>query len=114
MGAKWRTTRHKPGAFFKAQRLAISTVSPLFTCLGFTLDMVCIGIMHCVDLGVTQAVLGNIFADYLDKGSLPDLSPKDKVCDCGFHGRHGFVPTNIWCSILEWHNDMLDMQSRIW
>ena len=31
MGAKWRTKRHKPGTFFKAQRLAISTVNPLFT-----------------------------------------------------------------------------------
>ena len=51
MGAKWRTKTHKPGTFFKAKGVAISTVSPLFTCLGFTLDMVCIGTMHCVDLG---------------------------------------------------------------
>ena len=57
MGAKRRTKRHKPGTFFKAQRFAGSTVSPLFTCPGFTLDMVCIGIMRCVDLGVTQYVL---------------------------------------------------------
>ena len=53
-GATWRTSRYKPGAFFKAQRLAGSTVSPLFSCPGFTLDKVCIGVMHCVDLGVTQ------------------------------------------------------------
>ena len=51
MGAKWRTKRHKPGTCFKAQRLAISTVSPLFTCPAFTLDVVCVGIMRCVDLG---------------------------------------------------------------
>ena len=56
MGAKWRTKRHKPGTFFKAQRLAGSIVSPLFICLGFTLERLCIGIMHCVDLGVNQEV----------------------------------------------------------
>ena len=69
MGAKWRTKRHKPGTVFKAQRITRATVSPLFTCPGFTVDMVCIRIMHCVDLGVTQEVLGNIFSEYLDKGA---------------------------------------------
>jgi hypothetical protein len=62
--------------FFKAQRLAGSTVSPLFSCPGFTLDKVCIGVMHCVDLGVTQEVLGNIFSEYLEKGGLPGRSQK--------------------------------------
>jgi hypothetical protein len=62
--------------FFKAQRLARSTVSPLFSCPRFTLDKVCIGVMHCVDLGVTQEVLGNIFSEYLEKGGLPRRSHK--------------------------------------
>ena len=56
LGAKWRIQRHKPGTCFKAQRLAGAIVSPLFICLGFTLDMVCIGIMHCVDLGHPRGV----------------------------------------------------------
>jgi hypothetical protein len=75
-GATWRTSIYKPGAFFKAQRLAGSTVSPLFSCPGFTLDKVCIGVMHCVDLGVTQEVLGIIFSEYLEKGGLPGRSQK--------------------------------------
>ena len=39
MGAKWKTQLHKLGTFIKAQRVAGSIVSPLFTCLGFTLDL---------------------------------------------------------------------------
>ena len=58
MGARWKTKRHKPGTFFKALRLAGATASPLFACPGFTLDMVCNGIMHCADLGVAQEVFG--------------------------------------------------------
>ena len=75
-GAKWRTNRYKAGCFFKAQRLAGSHVSPLFSCPGYTLDMVCIGVMHCVDLGVTQEVLGNIFSEFMDKGGLPGSTQK--------------------------------------
>ncbi len=59
--------------------IAGSIVSPLFTCLGFALDMVCIGIMHCMDLGVTQEVLGTIFSEYVDKGGLAKSHPEDKV-----------------------------------
>ena len=62
LGAKLSTKRHKPKTLFKAQRLARATVSLLFTCPGFTLDMVCIGIMHCRELGVAQNVFGNIFS----------------------------------------------------
>ena len=62
--------------FFNAQRLAGSTVSTLFSCPGFTLEKVCIGVMHCVDLGVTQEVLGNIFSEYLEKGGLTGRSQK--------------------------------------
>ena len=70
IGAKRRTTRHKP------QRLAGAIVSPAFTCLGLTLDMVCIVIMRCVELGHTRGVVGNIFSEYLDKGGLPCRTQK--------------------------------------
>ena len=80
MSANWRTKKGNPGTCLKAQRLAISTVNPSFTCLGFTLDMVCIGIMHCVDLGVTQEMFANIFSEYLDRGGLPSRNKKTKVC----------------------------------
>ena len=58
MTAKWRAKRHKLGTFFQAQRLAGSTVGPLLIALGPPLDMVCIGIMHCVDFGVHPRGVG--------------------------------------------------------
>ena len=54
-GAKWRK-RRGPGTFLQAKRLARATVSPLFACPCFAAGMVCIGIMLCVDLVVTQEV----------------------------------------------------------
>ena len=80
MGAKWRTKRHKLGTFLKAQRIAGAIVCPLFTCLGFTLVIVCIGLMYCMDflLGVIQEVFGHIFSEYLDKGGLPGRNQKTR------------------------------------
>ena len=37
------------------------TISPLFGCPGFTLECICIGALHAMDLGVSQDILGNIF-----------------------------------------------------
>jgi hypothetical protein len=36
------------------------TIHPLFGCPGFTLWCICIGVLHCMDLGVTGDILGNI------------------------------------------------------
>ena len=91
MGGEWRTKGHKPGFFFfKAQRIAGAIVSPLFTCHAFTWDMVCSGIMHCVDFGVSQEVLGNIFSEYLDKGACPVVPIRQgvKVCGANLQDRH--------------------------
>ena len=35
--------------------------SPLFSCPGFSLEAVFIDILHCMDLGVAQDILGNVF-----------------------------------------------------
>jgi hypothetical protein len=73
--------------------LAGATVSPLFTCPGFTLGIVCIGIMHCVDLGVAQAILGNIFSEYLDIRGLPSRKQKTK-CE------------SLWgMKLKDWYNE---------
>ena len=57
---------YKPGTCFKAERLPRSTVNPLLTCLVFSLDMACIGIIRCVGLGSPKMCLGHIFSEYLD------------------------------------------------
>lgn len=42
-------------------------INPLFDSPGFTVDMVVIGVLHCVDLGVTAEVVGNIMWEYLQQ-----------------------------------------------
>ena len=59
--AKWRSKRITAIEFFDLQRRAGVTPSPLFSCPFFTLSMVVIDILHCLDLGVAQDALGNLF-----------------------------------------------------
>ena len=41
-------------------------ISSLFACPGFSVDMVVIGVLHCMDLGVTAEVLGNIMWEFME------------------------------------------------
>jgi hypothetical protein len=59
-GAAWRRTRYRPGEFLKNQARQGLPPSPLFRCPGFTTEFVCIGVLHCLDLGVSQDILGNV------------------------------------------------------
>ena len=40
-------------------------LSPLFSCPSFSADFICIDVLHALDLGVTQEVLGSIFWESL-------------------------------------------------
>ena len=59
--ASWRSTSHGSAAFFARQRASGVRPSPLFSCPGFSLEAVFIDILHCMDLGVAQDILGNVF-----------------------------------------------------
>ena len=59
-GASWRLARCTPGQFFKRQRDNGIEPSPLFSIPGFSLNMVVIDVLHCMDLGCTQDMLGNV------------------------------------------------------
>ena len=93
MGAKWRATRHNSGTIFKAQRLARATASPMFTCLGFTLDMVCVGTMHCVDLWIIQEVWATSSVSTWTRGACQVVPRRQGVKVCG--GQTELVHNNI-------------------
>ena len=42
-------------------------ISPLFGCPGFSLECVCIGALHCMDLGISQDIIGCIFWEAIQK-----------------------------------------------
>ena len=46
--------------FFAEQASDGVTPSPIFKCPGFKLDWVCIDVLHCCDLGVSQKIIGNV------------------------------------------------------
>ena len=52
--------------FFQKQRAAGLEPSPLFKAIVFSLNMVMVDVLHCMDLGVSQDILGNIFSEALD------------------------------------------------
>ena len=59
--AAWRKHRYTQREFFTQQRLQGIMPSPLFNCPNFQLNMVCVDILHTLDLGVSQDCLGNLF-----------------------------------------------------
>lgn len=64
-GAGWRKNRYKVGEFFVRQANEGLQPSPLFDAIGFKLAMVMIDVLHCMDLGCSQDILGNIFWEAL-------------------------------------------------
>ena len=63
--AAWRKGRLGAASFFDLQRDQGITPSPLFQAVGLKLHMVCIDVLHCMDLGVSQDILGNLFIECL-------------------------------------------------
>jgi hypothetical protein len=58
--AAWRFTRYTTGEFLALQVGMGLKPSPLFSCPGFTTDHICIGALRCLDLGITQDIIGNM------------------------------------------------------
>ena len=59
--ACWRKERLTPRQFFAKLEAQGISPSPLFQAIGFSLLMVMIDVLHCMDLGCSQDILGNIF-----------------------------------------------------
>jgi hypothetical protein len=77
--AAWRSTRYTRGEFLDNLIAEGVTINPLFTCPGFSIDDVCIGRLHAMDLGVSQEVLGNIFWEAVLYLRMPGRSQKARV-----------------------------------
>eukprot|EP00969_Alexandrium_andersonii_P250646 11078119-Alexandrium_andersonii.AAC.1 len=77
--ASWRTARCTPGQFLKRQRDNGVQPSPLFSIPGFTLDMVVIDVLHCMDLGCSQDMLGNVFWEGLSLYTARNRSEQIKL-----------------------------------
>lgn len=79
--APWRQKRLTPrGCCSQKQRAASLEPSPLFKAIGFSLNMVMVDVLHCMDLGVSQDILGNIFSEALD-WVCAGTSRKNRVVD---------------------------------
>lgn len=76
--APWRMTKYLGNEFLEELASKGNNLSPLYLLPGFTMDMISVGVLHCLDLGVAQDILGNIFYDalhYLMEGN----TAKDRV-----------------------------------
>ena len=58
--AAWRATRRTHEMFIADFRARGEPLPPLFDVIGFRLECVMIDILHCMDLGVTAHIVGNI------------------------------------------------------
>jgi len=77
--AAWRTARYSDAQFLAMQLKENITPSCLFSCPGFTISMVCIGALHCLDAGVTADIIGNILWEAVLWLGLPGRTQKLRV-----------------------------------
>ena len=64
----------------------------MFDCPGFSVDGVCIGVLHCLDLGVAADALGNILWECLLHGGLQGTNRELKV-------------QSLWHKIKQYYKD---------
>ena len=59
--ASWRTNRHTTASMMNMIRLSGVVLSVLFSIPGFEISMIMVDVLHTLDLGVSQDILGNVF-----------------------------------------------------
>ncbi len=64
LDAAWRSTCMSDGAF-RARCRGSENVSALFDAPGFTLDMILVDLLHTLDLGVAQWLIGSVLREFL-------------------------------------------------
>ncbi len=77
LGAKWRKARYGRGEFWAQMRA--SGLS--FSLPGVTLDMGTIDVLHALDLGVSQDVIGNVLCEFLRSGICAGRTQKQQLAD---------------------------------
>ena len=64
-GAAWRVLRYGTGMFLDMVRQNGVAISPLFSCPGFDMLNICIDVLHALDLGLAQEIVGNVLFEAL-------------------------------------------------
>ena len=61
--AAWMTSRYRTSELMARQTEQGISVNPLFSMPGFSAELMCIDVLHSMDLGTTQDAIGNVFFD---------------------------------------------------
>ena len=77
--APWRARRYTGAQFWSIMRE--NGISPhcLFLLPGVTLEMVCIDVLHCLDLGVSQDLIGNVLWEFIENRFVEGSSREKRV-----------------------------------
>lgn len=77
--AAWRQHRYVPGEFMARMRSEGHKPSCIFQLPGFTLDMVTIDVLHALDLGCSQDIVGNVLWEVLHSRVCPEKNLQLKI-----------------------------------
>lgn len=69
--AAWRTARYTQAAFMTMLRASCGMICPLFNIPGFEAFMICVDVLHTLDLGVSQEVIGCVLYEFLMVSPIP-------------------------------------------
>jgi len=66
LDAPWRSTRTSAEQTMVETSSMVRRTTLFFACSSFSVDMVVIGVLHCMYLGVTTEALGNIMWEFME------------------------------------------------
>ena len=78
----WRTSRYRTSESLARQTEQGINVNPLFSLLGFSAELICIDVLHSMDLGTTQDAIGNVFFDLVAGQGGTQVCVSALVCLC--------------------------------
>ena len=77
--ALWRASRYSTLAFMKLMHKNGISSSVLFEAPGFMLDFIMVDVLHCLDLGVAQEALGNLFFYFITSKVCPGSNRSQQI-----------------------------------
>ena len=80
--AAWRTSRYRTSESLARQTEQGINVNPLLSLPGFSAELICIDVLHSMDLGTTQDAIGNVFFDLVAGQGGTQVCVSALVCLC--------------------------------
>ena len=110
--ANWRKLRKEWYDLFDELRAQGHALSPLFSAPGFEVFMIVLDWLHVVDLGISQDLLGSLFAEAIRSSALPGNNKAERLKALWFRLRTFYRDAKVTCRIDNLTEEMFQRDGK--